>query len=154
MVSSGGNLIQISIWIRLPFEDFIRVKQAVEVLIVCFYCNCVWIFILVNCWNIMIFMRKYEPALAKLCLHKIVILFPCKGGLWLVETLLYKLRKKFSEHNAKNFAKNSLRLPRNPKKKTKWFHSIMTSLTMFTPNKNLFNLAVSRSPSKYPYQSV
>jgi len=26
---------------RLPSEDPIRVKQAVEVLVLCFYCNCV-----------------------------------------------------------------------------------------------------------------
>jgi len=30
------------IWIRLPLEDPIRVKQAVEVLVLYFYCNCVW----------------------------------------------------------------------------------------------------------------
>jgi len=34
-------ILNFSVVFRLPPEDHIRVKQAVEVLILCFYCNCV-----------------------------------------------------------------------------------------------------------------
>jgi len=71
------------------------------------------------------------------------------------------MQKKFSEHLQKILLENSLLLSRNPKK-TKRFHSNMTSMTMFGPNKNLFYQQHSigltkycvKSLSKYRYKSV
>jgi len=54
-----------------------------------------------------------------------------------------KNAEKFSERNAKHLSENSITLPKNHKK-TKIFHSVMTSMTMLTPNQNPFNFVVSQ----------
>jgi len=56
---------------------------------------------------------------------------------------IVKNEKNFTEQNAKN-----LPLCREIKKKTKIFHSVMTSMTMFSPNQNLFNFVVSQKSAQ------
>jgi len=47
---------------------------------------------------------------------------------------IVKNEKNISDSNAKNFAENSLALSRN-RKKTKRFHSVMTSITCLPKSK-------------------
>jgi len=45
--------------------------------------------------------------------------------------------ENFSEHDAKNFAWNCLTVTEKLSKKTKWFHSVMTSMITFSQSQNL-----------------
>jgi len=66
----------------------------------------------------------------------------------IVRNSIAKNSKFFSEYNAiKSPESFSLSLSRNPKKKG--FHSIMTSMTMFTSNQNLFILKLVKDRIKY-----
>jgi len=49
---------------------------------------------------------------------------------------IVKNPENMSKHNAKSLPENSLSLPRNAKT-TKWYHPVMTSMTMFSPNAKL-----------------
>jgi len=53
-----------------------------------------------------------------------------------------KNAKKFLNTMQKISTENSLPLPWNPKI-PKWFHFVMTSMTMFNTNENLFNFVIS-----------
>jgi len=58
----------------------------------------------------------------------------------LIEILLEKNEKKFSEHNATIFLSVTEKSETNQND----FHSAITSMTMFAPNQNMFIFAVSQ----------
>jgi len=71
-----------------------------------------------------------------------------KGELWLIKMLLYTENVKTFLNQCKKDCLTIFYRYREIVKIPKWLHSVMTSMTMFTPKQNLFNFADFSQKSK------